>query len=242
MVYIYRVSYDDPLMRGIEDERPWNLSALIQELSSPNKTLLDVGCGTGTKLLPLSSLFGSVIGVEPNPAMLQQAQLRIDAQKLTHVQLAEGYAHKLPINNSSIDVLTCMLSAHEVTEVFRVLKPNGTAIIEMQGELDKKTLKDYFFDAQQQPRGQFSYLPASSMHTINYVAFRELFQEVIVLDGSWDFYLTWEGLVSLLNNTPTIRDFNLERDATILKKAAQDLSTEKGIKLSHHRVLLIAKK
>jgi len=238
----YTLNYDNPILRGEEEKRPWELLQIIKGLGSINKSLLDIGCGTASKLIQIAPSFGKVIGIEPNPNMYAQAVKKITEYDLTHVRIIEGYAHRLPVKNENFDIVTAMMSAQEVIEIYRVLKSGGYAVIETSGEQDKQFLKEFFIDYKNQPRGQLSYLPYGSIRKFYYEMFNSLFQEVTIKEGWWNSYLTWEGLVELLTQTPIIRNFDILKDLATLENAAETLRTDRGIRLTHHRVLIIAKK
>lgn len=238
----YTSAYDNPLLRGKEEPRPWNFLEIVKEYAGAGKTLLDIGCGTAAKVVQLSPYFGKVIGIEPNPHMLEEAKKRVTHEQHSHIHLEEGFAHRLPVENSTIDVLTVMMSALEIVEIYRALKPNGVVVIEMPGEQDKKALKDFFIDLNEQPRGQYSFLPKESIKNLYNTLFENLFKDIIVREGFWDAYLTEEGLLELLTQTPTIRNFDKSKDKTQVEKAIKYLQTDMGIKVTHHRVLIIARK
>ncbi len=58
----------------------------------PGDAVLDAGCGTGLSFAPLIAAVGEngqVIGVEPSPAMMEQARNRVAAAGWSNVQLIE---------------------------------------------------------------------------------------------------------------------------------------------------------
>ncbi|MER5863391.1 methyltransferase domain-containing protein [Kitasatospora sp. NPDC002040] len=70
----------------------------------PGQTVLDAGCGPGTDLPHLAALAGAdgtVIGVDHDPAMLDQARRRVDS--LPGVELRAGDLHALPVAPGSVD-------------------------------------------------------------------------------------------------------------------------------------------
>lgn len=67
-------------------------------------TVLDVGCGPGTDLPALAERVGetgTVIGVDRDPAMLEQARAR--TAELRRVEVREGDAHTLPVEPGTVD-------------------------------------------------------------------------------------------------------------------------------------------
>ncbi len=85
----YKVPYPEELFRDIADE-----------FSLDGKgRLLDLGCGPGTVALRLHDLFEEVVGIDPDPAMIEEADRRCDAIGATNVHWvcmpAEGISGKL---------------------------------------------------------------------------------------------------------------------------------------------------
>ncbi|HEY1737117.1 MAG TPA: class I SAM-dependent methyltransferase [Acidimicrobiia bacterium] len=107
----------------------------------PRGRALDVACGTGRHACHLASLGHDVIGVDATPAMLELARA-----KAPHVDFREGHFDALPVDDGSIDVLTCALAlCHErsvaaaVSEFARVLRGGGTAVVSDMHPLSTNT-------------------------------------------------------------------------------------------------------
>ncbi len=52
--------------------------------------LLDLGCGTGQLAIPLAAYFHEVIGLDPEPEMLEQAALEAENTGATNIRWVEG--------------------------------------------------------------------------------------------------------------------------------------------------------
>jgi ubiquinone/menaquinone biosynthesis C-methylase UbiE len=92
---------------------------------------LDAACGTGRHALLLSQLGHDVLGVDATGAMLAVAQAKVRA-----AEFRRGALDALPIDDASIDVLTCALALEHVEDIdpvfrefARVLRRGGHAII-----------------------------------------------------------------------------------------------------------------
>lgn len=98
-------------------------------------TVVDVGCGAGTDLL-LAAFHvgpeGHAIGVDMTEAMRDRARLGAAVCGLGHVEVREGQATALPLEDESVDlvmsngVLNLVPEKRAaVAEIRRVLKPGG---------------------------------------------------------------------------------------------------------------------
>jgi SAM-dependent methyltransferase len=97
----------------------------------PTGRALDVACGSGRHATYLASLGHQVIGVDGTPAMLELARA-----KAPTVDFREGRFDALPIDDDSVDIVTCALAlCHErevapaIAEIARVLRPGATAVV-----------------------------------------------------------------------------------------------------------------
>lgn len=99
----------------------------------PGQTVLDIGCGPGTDLARLADAVGeggSVIGVDREPRMLEEARRRL--ADVPNVELLLGDVHGLPMPDGGVDraradrVLQHVADpAKAVQEVRRALRPGG---------------------------------------------------------------------------------------------------------------------
>ena len=73
--------------------------------------------------------------------------------------------------------------------------------------------------------------------------FRQIgFKEIEVRNGFWKTWYTKVGLQKLLEETPTIKDYDKKKDLSIVKKIIKELNSPQGIETTQHRVLIIARK
>jgi len=92
---------------------------------------LDAACGTGRHAATLSAMGHTVIGVDATPAMLEIARTKVPA-----CEFRIGQLEALPVEDASVDVITCALAlthvpqiAPVIREFARVLRPGGRAIL-----------------------------------------------------------------------------------------------------------------
>jgi ubiquinone/menaquinone biosynthesis C-methylase UbiE len=99
----------------------------------PAHTALDVGCGPGTDLPAMAERAGRVIGVDVDPAMVDEARRRTGHLP---VEVRRGDAHALPLEDRTVDRARIDRVLHLVAdpaavlaELRRVLRPTGRAAL-----------------------------------------------------------------------------------------------------------------
>jgi ubiquinone/menaquinone biosynthesis C-methylase UbiE/predicted DsbA family dithiol-disulfide isomerase len=102
---------------------------------SEGDKVLDVGSGSGTDLLVAAALTGprgTVTGLDMTEAMIEKARTNVAKAGLTNAKLVKGDATGIPVDDSSVDVVTSNGVLNLVpdkpkafAEIFRVLRPGG---------------------------------------------------------------------------------------------------------------------
>ena len=103
----------------------------------PFTDLLDVGCGTGYFIDMFSNeRKANYIGLDLSEEMINVSQ----EKKIENAKFIVGYADKLPFEDNSFDVVTCIQSFHHypetqgaMREAYRVLKKGGMYILSDTG-------------------------------------------------------------------------------------------------------------
>ncbi len=125
------------------DELPLWSSAFGAKLLNSVKytkgiTALDIGFGTGFPLLELAMRLGdscTLYGIDPWPQGISRTKNKMKAYGITNVKIIEGYAEKVPLPDSSLDLITSnngVNNASDIATVFdecaRLLKRGGQFI------------------------------------------------------------------------------------------------------------------
>lgn len=241
---LYSALFASKLVLGVDAQpRPWNLNQVVLDKTTATTTLLDIGCGDARKMLPLADRVQQISALEPSPAMRALAQEKILTAKINNIRIIEGDCYNIPFADNSFDVVTCNLAPWDIEELYRVLKPGGCFINETIGCEDKLEFKRVFGkDANGHWRGQRMLLDnATFIHQLR-TLLEPRFQEINIANGFWETYYTPQGLLELCECTPTISEFNVEKDKPSFDAVINRLMTEKGIKLMQNRLLITARK
>jgi ubiquinone/menaquinone biosynthesis C-methylase UbiE len=119
--------YDSP-NPAINAEQPV-VHAILGGL--PAGDALDAACGTGRHAEKLAQLGHRVIGVDTTDGMLDVARAKVPG-----ADFRNGRLEALPVDDASVDVVTCALALTHVTdlgpvmlEFARVLRPDGQVVL-----------------------------------------------------------------------------------------------------------------
>jgi len=122
-------------LRSIFDDDALRAQAVAQ-LLEPGLRVVDVGTGTGTLAAELCRLGLSVIAVDHSKRMLAAAEANFSAQHLTGIELRQGEAGNLPLEDGEAGaalahmVLRYLPSpAEAIREMARVVAPGGAVVI-----------------------------------------------------------------------------------------------------------------
>ncbi len=110
-----------------------DLGRLIELLAfAGSERAIDVATGTGHTALAIAPHCAEVIGVDPTPEMLREAQAVAEARGVRNVRWVLGQAEHLPFEDASCDVVTVRRAPHHfqsipaaLAEMRRVLRPGG---------------------------------------------------------------------------------------------------------------------
>ena len=224
----------------IAGEKP-NFFEYLKKFANKNIKVLDLGCGSGELTLKLSPFFSKIIGVDPFKDYIKTAQKQNKEANIKNVifQVADG--ENLPFENEYFDIIFSSrgpLSANIdfMKESFRVLKKGGLMVEETIGEKDKLELKKFF------GRGQNYPIQETRLESVQKLLNQS--EMKLIESKSFIFYQLYPSIdkvIETLDRAPIIPDFDKIKDKLILEDINNKLNN-KGIKLSDHRLIWVAKK
>ena len=107
----------------------------LAEVIQPGDTIVDIGSGSGVDVLVAghkTGPSGRVYGIDMTSEMIAKARENIRTDGADHVQIVEGRADNLPLDDASVDVATSngvinLVPDKEAAfrEIYRVLRPGG---------------------------------------------------------------------------------------------------------------------
>jgi ubiquinone/menaquinone biosynthesis C-methylase UbiE len=113
----------------------------------PGMRVLDIACGTGEPAISLAALLagkGEVVGVDVSPVPLKIAEERALQRGLANAIFQQADAQELPFPDNSFDRITSRLGVmffsdlpRALSEMQRVLKPRGRAVLLVWGPMDQ---------------------------------------------------------------------------------------------------------
>lgn len=137
------------MVRQHRPETAWTLSLLNLELSDD---VLELGCGAGyaMKLLLKESQVNQAVGLDLSHSILRSAAIRNRKEiKMGKARFLHGNVNQLPFKNSSFSKIFSIHSVYfwedlpsSLSEIYRVLKPGGCAIITYCNGKNEETWND----------------------------------------------------------------------------------------------------
>ena len=210
----------------------------IKPYLSPYYKLLDLGCGTGNKIIPIADAVYHIDGVDINQQMLECARSKIISKGISNIELYNENNFCLPFKSSTYDVCSACLTYWSASEVYRLLKIGGLFLLESLLPEDKIEVKRLFDEDELGVRGRF--LNQTNEERLFYIK-KEIecfFEPIIIKSVSFKTTISKDGLIALLTETPTIRDFSIEKDGGVIEQ----ISKSGSVSFTEQRLFIVAKK
>lgn len=127
--------------RIVEEPLPWNYQKIVKEYLKPSHKLLDIGTGGGEFLLSLRHPYQNTSATEayqPNFILCKEtlSPLGIDVRKVFDDNF-------IPFEDNYFDIIIDRHESFSISEVNRMLKPEGIFITQQVGGQNNKTLSTF---------------------------------------------------------------------------------------------------
>jgi ubiquinone/menaquinone biosynthesis C-methylase UbiE len=126
----------------------WDFCITYISTLNQDSTCVDLGCGNGRHLLPLAQQCYHAIGFDISDNLLRITAQKLQQNHITNTSLIQGDLCTLPFNQNRIDHGIYIAALHNIDkrknriqslkELYRILKPNGTALISVWSKNQKR--------------------------------------------------------------------------------------------------------
>ncbi|MBI5915196.1 MAG: class I SAM-dependent methyltransferase [Bacteroidetes bacterium] len=145
----------DLLIRLTMREATFRSALLAQITVRSPRSILDIGCGTGTLLLLLERRFpkAELVGLDGDAHMLRLAEEKAKGGG-GGIDFYQAVSYAMPFNDGSFDVATCSIMLHHLSdtdkvctlkEAFRVLRSGGEIHIADWGKPSNRLMRLLFY-------------------------------------------------------------------------------------------------
>ena len=210
----------------------------LLELSSKDKIVLDIGCADGKFTLSVAPFFKKVYGIDTSKVNLDIAKSHGDDERSTNVEYSLQDASHTLFEDSFFDIAYCRRGPSYYEEYRRILKANGYYLEIGIGEMDTVELKKIFGRGQGYGKWDKSTL-SENLIKLKALGFKVVFAENF---HYFEYYPSYKEIDLFLRGVPIFEDFDSEKDKVSLQKYVKQFSTDKGIQLSRHRLVMVVQK
>lgn len=207
-------------------------------LSSKDKTALDIGCADGKFTLSVAPHFKKVYGIDTSKINLNIAIGNRKDERSKNVEYSLQNASHTSFEDSFFDLAYCRRGPSYYSEYYRILKAKGYYLEIGIGEEDTVELKKIF------GRGQGYGKWGKSTLDKNLKELQELGFIIVFADNFhyFEYYPSYEELDLFLQSVPIFEDFDSGKDKETLQRYVKKFTSDKGIQLSRHRLVMVAQK
>ncbi len=207
----------------------------LLELSSKDKTALDIGCADGKFTLSIAPYFKKVYGIDISKENLNIADNHRTDERSKNVEYSFQNAEHTSFEDAFFDIAYCRRGPTFYKEYSRILKTGGYYLEIGIGEMDTIELKKIFGRGQGYGKWNKSKLD-ENLKEFQGLGFKVVFAENF---HAFEYYPSYEEVDLFLQNVPIFEDFDSEKDKALLQKYVEKFSTDKGIMLSRHRLVMV---
>ncbi|MDO8619423.1 MAG: class I SAM-dependent methyltransferase [Candidatus Daviesbacteria bacterium] len=210
----------------------------LLDLSLKDKTALDIGCADGKFTLSIAPHFKKVYGIDISKENLNIANSHKADERSKNVEYSFQNAKYTSFEDSFFDIAYCRRGPSYYAEYHRILKTNGYYLEIGIGEMDTIELMKIFGRGQGFGKWNQSKLD-ENLKELQDLGFKVVFAENFHYS---EYYPAYAELDLFLQGVPIFEDYDSEKDKAVLQKYVKKFSTDKGILLPRHRVVIAAER
>lgn len=228
-----RKGWDFSRMNTSHPATPWEYVSVVRGYLRATDTVIDIGTGGGERLLELSSYARQLLGVDPDPEMIERARELATEKGATSVHFEIGTGAKI-LNR--FDVVIDRHAPFDAEVVHRLLHPGGRFITQQVGEQNMRNVRDAFrLEAN-------AFAPISPEMFVQAGFTVERFDEYNVdyMVRDMDSLLFWLQALDLAHSD--FGGFDTEKDVDAINRLLSVSLTADGVVTNEHRYLLVAAK
>lgn len=215
---MYSQQYDSRQIRNGE----YSVIHYIAQFLYTDDSVLDFGCGTCKKTILLAGMTKNVVGIDHNKEMIMRAEENIASCKCKNIEVLEADNMASPFQKAQFSLCTAFLTTYSPSEAHRLLETNGRFIIEIIDADDKEQFKLQFGTDQIGWRGRFLNQTCEERRQYILASLSPFFEIEKIIPVEFETTLSISGAIKLLQETPTIRDFNPEIETARLTRLAEN--------------------
>ena len=204
---------------------------LARGLGTPDGRLVDVGCADGRSLLRIAPAFGSALGIDMSPSMLESAGRMRDAAGLDNVTFERRDASRTGLPDGQADVLTSRRGPLFPGEFRRVLRPGGHLLYMGIGETDVRELKETFGRGQLHGRWDGRPVMDEVAEELAAAGFTVVLERTFRTE---EFYHSPVELDRFLRQVPIFEDYDTAADRAPFDRYVASARSDRGVRLDRH--------
>lgn len=209
----------------------------------PKMKLIDIGCGTAHIIqeLALTAKRLEVIGLDLSRAMIQIAKENLAG--FHNFALLVGDGLTLPFPDQVFDVVITRLAEYSPEEAYRILKKGGFFLEFGLGPDADREISEFFPERIDTESFFFPRNPKEWKQEISQPIKRAGFTVTGVYEYKEnDYYGSLDELMDLIELVPLVKNFDREKDRTQVAKLAEKYGEDRGIKITWHYCITVAKR
>lgn len=230
-------NYDDYYDNLDIRNNDYSIMNYVSQYYRPEYICLDIGCGSGRKIQEISNYVTKYYAIDINPKRIYTATK--NSKSFTNMEFYIADNFFLPFSNSSFDLVSSFMTKYSITEIERVLKPDGAVIIELPGADDKRELRKLFGKDQLGWRARLLDDNTNDQTERLKKSMSPFFANINIRIISFSTRIKTDNLIRLLQMTGDIRNFDYQRDRNILLEVEDD---EGYISFDEERIIAVGRK